>query len=222
MIGRINETELHEELKEIYRGALGLTEESIEGFVVDVLLPAEIVEIQTRSIGKLKRKLAKLSQEHNVRLVHPIAASKHIIRIDADGTVLSRRRSPKRGRVEDAFREISSIADLLPNPNITIEVVLVAVTEFRRDDGQGSWRRKGVRVVGRKLDEIVDRHEFRTAGDYTGLLPDDLPEPFTNRDLSALTGLRYAVVQPITSTLRKMGLITIADKRGRELLYRKG
>jgi hypothetical protein len=221
VIGRINETELHRELKEIYCGATGLTEESIDGYVVDVLLPNEIVEIQTRNVGKLKRKLAKLSTDHHVRLVHPIAESKYITRVDADGEVLSRRRSPKRGRLEDAFREISSIADLLPNPNITVEIVLVTVTEIRKDDGLGSWRRKGVSIVGRKLDGIVNRHEFRETDDYRSLLPDALPELFTNQDMRELTGLRYTVVQPITNTLRKMGLIAIADKRGNALLYRR-
>jgi len=218
-IGELNQTDLHEELKRVYCGHEGRTEVEVDGFVVDVLLPEEIVEIQTRSIGKLKRKLTALSLGHHVRLVHPIAESKYITRIDADGNMLSRRRSPKRGRVEDAFREISSIAEILPNPNITVEIVLVEVTEIRRDDGQGSWRRKGVSIVGRKLDRIVNRHQFLVATDYRRLLPDTLPELFTNRDLSEITGLRYAVIQPITSTLRKMGIISITDKRGRELLY---
>ena len=218
----MNETELHEELKEHYRGANGLVEQTVDGFIVDVVLPTEIVEIQTRSVGKLRRKLATLSANHRIRLVHPIAASKYIDRVDGDGGTLSRRRSPKRGRMEDAFREISSIADILPNPNITIEIVLVDVTELRHDDGRGSWRRKGVSVVGRRLDGIVERHELRSAKDYLRLLPDDLPNPFTNRDLCDVAGLRYTVAQPITNTLRKMGLISIADKRGRELLYRRG
>jgi hypothetical protein len=221
VIGRLNETDLHRELKDIYRGEHGLTEETVDGFIVDVLLPKEIVEIQTRSVGKLKRKLAILSKSHHVRLVHPIAESKYITRTDTDGKVLSRRRSPKRGRMEDAFREISSIAELLPNANITIEIAMVAVTETRTDDGRGSWRRKGVSIVGRRLDEIVNRHEFRVADDYRNLLPAELPKVFTNQDLRELTGLRYAVIQPITSTLRKMGLISIQDKRGNALLYQR-
>jgi len=219
-IGELNQTDLHEELKRQYCGHDGETEVEVDGFVVDVRLPNELVEIQTRSVGKLKRKLVKLSADHRVRLVHPIAVSKYIERIDGDGGTVSRRRSPKRGRVEGAFREISSIADILPNPNITVEIVLVDVTELRRDDGRGSWRRKGVSIVGRRLDGIVERYALRLARDYLRLLPDNLPESFTNRDVVAAAGLTYRVAQSMTSSLRKMGLISITDKRGRELLYR--
>ncbi|MCK4514541.1 MAG: hypothetical protein KAU31_04745 [Spirochaetaceae bacterium] len=221
-IGELNQTDLHEELKRVYCDRGGETEVEVDGFVVDVRLPNEIVEIQTRSVGKLKRKLLRLSANHRVRLVHPIARSKYIERIDGDGGTLSRRRSPKRGRVEDAFREISSIADFLPNPNITVEIVLVDVTELRRDDGRGSWRRKGVSIVGRRLDGIVKRYALRLAKDYLRFLPGNLPESFTNRDVVAAAGLTYRVAQSMTSSLRKMGLISITDKRGRELLYRRG
>ncbi len=220
-IGELNQSDLHEELKRLYCGRDGEAEVEVDGFVVDVRLPTEIIEIQTRHVGKLRRKLEKLSAGHRVRLVHPIAASKYIERVDGDGGTLSRRRSPKRGRVEDAFREISSIADILPNPNVTIEVVLVEVTELRRDDGRGSWRRKGVSIVGRRLDGIVERYELRLAEDYLELLPGNLPEPFTNRDIVAVAGLTYRAAQSMTSSLRKMGLISITNKRGRELLYRR-
>jgi hypothetical protein len=220
-IGELNQTDLHEQLKSLYCADDGEVEVEVDGFIVDVRLPSGIVEIQTGNVGRLKRKLSALCASHKVRLVHPVAAIKYITRIDEGGQVLSVRRSPKRGRMEEAFRELSSIADLLPEPNLTVEIVMVRVTEWRRDDGRGSWRRKGISIAGRRLDEVMARHEFRSPADYLGLLPDGLPDTFTNHDFSAMSGFPYRVVQPITNTLRKMNLLTVAAKRARSLAYKR-
>lgn len=221
MIGSINESGLHNDLKQLYAGDRGRTEVDVDGYVVDVLLPDEIVEVQTRNLGRLKPKLAALSASHFIRLVHPVAVVKHLVTVNTHGEVLSARLSPKHGRVEDAFREISAVGDLLPHPRLVIEVVLVEVTEHRLRDGRGSWRRGGVSITGRHLDAVVERRPFVSAADYLALLPPELGEPFTNRDLGAATGMRYAVVQPLTATLRKAGLIAVAHRSGRELAYRR-
>jgi hypothetical protein len=219
IIGGLNETELHEQLKHHYAGSTGQVEREVDGFVVDVVGTAELVEIQTRGVGKLRRKILALTPANRLRIVIPVAKETHLIKRSVGGELLSSRKSPKRGRVESAFREITSIADVLPRENLTIEVLLVTAVETRVDDGKGSWRRHGVSVEARALDQIVERHEFRTRKDYIALLPPDLPSPFTNSDLREATGLRYTEAQPITSALRKMGAITLTGKRARELLY---
>jgi len=219
-IGEFNQTDLHEQLKYLYAGNAGQTEVDVDGFIVDVLLPGEIIEIQTRHLGKIRKKIEALRRLHDVRVVYPVAMATSIVKIARDGSVISQRRSPKRGRLESAFREIASIADLLPHRSVTIEVALVNVTEFRRDDGQGSWRRRGVSIVGRKLESIAEVHRFMTGGDYLSILPEGLELEFTNRDLCNSAGWRYATAQPVTSALRKMGLIEISGKSGRETLYR--
>ena len=219
-IGELNETGLHEDLKRLYADG-ARTEVEIDGYVVDVLRDDEIIEIQTRHLAKLEAKLRHLARTRRVRLVHPVAASTVIVKIGTSGEVISTRRSPRRGRLEDAFREITTIAPILPRRNITVEVVLVEVVEERRDDGAGSWRRKGVSITGRRLERVVTSHRFRTGADYLSMLPAGLPDPFTNADVGALAGLPYRQVQPLTSSLRKMGLIEITGRRGSEILYRR-
>ncbi|MFP4377981.1 MAG: hypothetical protein ACLFP4_13140 [Spirochaetales bacterium] len=219
IIGGLNETELHEQLKHHYAGAGGQVEQEVDGFVVDVVGRDELVEIQTRGVGKLRRKILALTESHAIRVVIPVAAETHLIKRSITGELISSRKSPKRGRLESAFREVASIADLLPRLNLTIEVVLVTAVETRVDDGKGSWRRHGVSIEARALGQILERHEFRTCADYISLLPSALPSPFTNRDLCDTAGLRYAEAQPVTSTLRKMGALRLSGKRGRELLY---
>lgn len=215
----LNETELHEQLKHLYAGTDGETEQVVEGFVVDVVRDGELIEIQTRGFGRMRRKLVALSSAHRVRIVHPIAAETVITRLSETGEVRSSRRSPRKGRVEEIYREVVSIADLLPNVNIVVEAVMVRAVETRIEDGKGSWRRRGVSIVARQLGAVDGSHRFASAKDYLRVLPASLGDEFTNADLIRETGLRYRDAQPITSTLRKMGLIRLAGKRGREQLY---
>jgi hypothetical protein len=220
-IGGLNETELHEQLKHIYAGDDGEVESELDGFVVDVVRADEIVEIQTGGFGKLRRKIVALSGERRLRIVHPVAVETLITRLSAGGELLSSRRSPRKGRAEEVFGELVSIADLLPRPTVTVEVVLVRAVETRIEDGRGSWRRRGVSIVARSLGSVVGTHEYCTAADYLAVLPATLADRFTNADLIRESGLRYRHAQPITSTLRKMGVLRIVDKRGREQVYER-
>ena len=218
-IGSLNETDLHEQLKLTYAGEDGRTECMVGSFVVDVVRGEDLIEIQTRGFARLRRKLTSLSPTHRIRIVHPIATETMITRLNTSGEITSSRRSPRKGRFEEVYRELSAIADLLPDPNIVIEAVMVRVAETRVDDGNGSWRRRGVSIVARQLGSIDETHRLVTSADYLRVLPRTLPAEFTNGDLIRESGLPYRHVQPITAALRKMALIRITGKRGREQLY---
>jgi len=215
-IGMLNETELHEQLKHLYAGAEGETEQVVGGFVVDVVRDGELIEIQTRGFGKMRRKLLALSTSHRVRIVHPIATETVITKLSDTGEIHSSRRSPRKGRIEEIYREIVSIADLLPD-HVRREIRAV---ETRVDDGKGSWRRRGVSIVARQLGAVDGTHQFASRNDYLRVLPATLPDEFTNSDLIRESGIRYRDAQPITSSLRKMGLLGLSGKRGREQLYK--
>jgi hypothetical protein len=111
---------------------------------------------------------------HPVRLVHPIAREKWIIRISAnDEELLSRRKSPRHGRLEHLFRELVRIPRLAKHPNFSLEVLIIREEEVRRDDGKGSWRRNGQSIADRRLLSILDRHIFISNKDYLDLLPEE-------------------------------------------------
>ena len=220
MIGSLNETTLHEQIKLAYAEGTGLPEQEFGGFLVDVVTDDELIEVQTRGLGKLRRKIVTLSVQRPIRIVHPVARETVINKLSAGGELVSSRRSPKRGRVEDAFREIVSIADLLPDPAVTIDVLIVDVVETRIDDGTGSWRRRGVRIAGRALSRIVALHRLCSGADYLAHIPPELRETrFTNEDLIAATGLPYRTVQPVTSALRKMTVLSVVGRSGRHTVY---
>jgi hypothetical protein len=106
MIGTLNEGALHAELKEWYRRPRDRAEEKVDGYVVDLVRGRLLIEIQTGNFAPLRRKLDALLRTHRVRLVAPVALSRRIVRLSDDGVVLSSRRSPRHGRLEDVFARL--------------------------------------------------------------------------------------------------------------------
>lgn len=216
----MGEKSLHEAIKRWYARSDDLLETEVDGFVIDIVRGDLLIEIQTGNFSAIKTKLEDLTKRHPVRLVYPIPRQKWIVRVGADGeTVLSRRRSPKRGRVEELFFELVYVPDLLKNSNFSLEVLLIHSEDILIDDGLGSWRRKGWSICDRRLLEVVDRNIFSTPSDLQALLPKTLPEQFTTRDLAAALKLRPSIAQKMTYCLRHAGTIKVVGKRGRALLY---
>ncbi|MFH1489645.1 MAG: hypothetical protein ABII06_12150, partial [Pseudomonadota bacterium] len=90
----------------------------------------------------------------------------------------------KKGHLFQLFEELVSIPELIRTRNFSLEVLLIKEEEVRRDDGQGSWRRKGWSIFDRCLVEVVDRQIFKTPSDFLDLIPKDLLDPFATDDLA--------------------------------------
>ena len=69
------------------------------------------------------------------------------------------------------------------HPNFSLLVLLTQEEVVWRDDGRGSWRRKGWSVADRRLLHVVDQRLFNQPTDYLALIPAELPLPFTNQEL---------------------------------------
>ncbi|MCW3990754.1 MAG: hypothetical protein NWE88_11855 [Candidatus Bathyarchaeota archaeon] len=213
------ENSLHEGVKRWYAEPGDLIEENVEGYIVDVVRGEQLIEIQTSNFSAIKKKLAKLVRHHRVRLVHPVSQRKWIVRIDANGEMVSRRRSPRRGRVEDVFLELVYMPYLMKEPNFSLEVLLVHSEEVLIDDGRGSWRRRGWSIHDRRLLEVMESHIFSEPRDFLRLLPKSLRPEFTTRQLSETLGLRLNIAQKMVYSLRNMGAIEAIGKRGRAPIY---
>ncbi len=219
-IGTLAEKSLHASLK-VWLSRPGDQQEiRVDGFVIDIVRGDRLIEIQTRNFGAMKRKLARLLPHHPVHLVHPIAVEKWIVRQTAVGDPIQRRKSPKRGQIIDIFTELVRIPHLLSHPNLTITVLLTQQEEIWRDDGQGSWRRKRWSIHDHRLLNVIAEHTFHTQNDWLRLLPDALPQPFTNRELATALPCRLNLAQKTTYTLRHANLIETVGKQGNALLFR--
>jgi len=220
-IGLLNEKPLHASLKEWYAQYGDQFEVTVDGFVIDIVRDNLLLEIQTGNFASIKSKLTKLVHAHRIRLIYPIAKEKWIIKQARDNSGgVTRRKSPKRGRVEDLFWEMVSFPGLLVNPNFSLEVLLIREEEVRRYDGKRNWHRRGWVTEERRLLEVVDRRLFEKATDLQALLPDKLGQSFTTRELAEAIGISKRLAQKMAYCLCKAGVIELIGKRGRANLHR--
>ncbi len=220
-IGTLGESPLHAALKGHYAQPGDALEADLKGYIIDILRGAQLIEIQTRSLGSLRPKLTALLPQHPILLVHPLPKLKWIQRQPAAGPLPPRRKSPKQARLEDAFRELLRIADLLPHPNLTICLAFIEVEEVWREDGQGSWRRKGWSIAQRRLLGLYSERRLNGLADYAALLPPTLPEQFTNAELSTLSHIPGSLAGKMTWTLTRAGVLKQVGRAGRANLFER-
>jgi len=219
-IGTLGEKSLHSALKDWYAQRGDHIESEVDGFHIDIIRHNLLVEIQTANFSSLKRKLTRLTEKHLLRLVYPIAREKWIVRLAADGkTQLGRRKSPKRGHIFQLFQELVSIPDLIMNPNFSLEVLLIQEEEIRCEDGMGSWRRKGLSIADRCLIEVLSKHLFTDPPDFLSLIPPDLKEPYSTKELAESIDQPRWIAQKMAYCLRSMRVLEIVGKNGNSLLY---
>jgi hypothetical protein len=220
-IGLLNEKPLHASLKQWYARPGDRFEVPVDGFIIDLVRDDLLIEIQTGNFSSIKSKLTKLARSHRVRLIYPIVQEKWIIRSPINnGHKAIRRKSPKRGRMEDLFWELVSIPQLLSNPNFSLEVLMIRQEELRRYERKRRWRRKGWTIEGRRLLEVVDQRLFWQSADWLEFLPDGL-QSFTTSDLATGMNTRRELAQKMAYCLREGRMIELIGKRGRANLYRK-
>ncbi len=222
-IGVLNEQPLHAALKRWYAEPDGQLEVAIDGFVIDVVRDDLLIEIQVGHFAAIKRKLKRLlKRDHALRLVYPIPREKWLLKHHpgAEGEI-ERRKSPKRGRVEEVFHELVSFPALLAHPNFSLEVALTQEEEVRHHD-PAAWRQHGWATDERRLIDVVAQQRFERPADMLALLPAGLPGQFTTADLAEAMGGSRQLAQRMAYCLRKMGGITQTGRRGRAKLYVRG
>ena len=220
-IGTLNEKPLHAALKLWAAEPGDAFEVPLDGYFIDVVRDDLLIEIQTGSFSSLKKKLRKLTKGHPVRLIHPIAAEKWLIQQPKLGIGKpKRRKSPKRGDVYQIFIELVAFPDLMQHHNFELQVVLTQEDEVRKFDGRRARRRrKGWVIEERRLLDVVGSHLFKEPADFVELLPKDLPEQFTTKDIAAGLDRPAWLVQKMAYCLRKMQVINLIGKKGKFSLY---
>ena len=104
----MTEYSLHSELKDWYSVLGDELEVKVDGFVIDILRDKLLIEIQTRNLSAIKKKLIKLIRYNQVRLVYPVAERKWIVHVSKLGEFVRRRKSPKKGKLIDIFCGLAS------------------------------------------------------------------------------------------------------------------
>lgn len=207
---------LHRQLKALYAGGQAATEVRVSGFRVDAVRDGELIEIQQGPLAAIRNKVHSLLAEHRVRVVKPIVALKHVVRLSGSGgRPVSRRRSPKRGSLLEVFNDLVSFTRVFPHARLTLELLLVEVEERRF----ARRCRRHYGVEDRCLLGIVGRRHLRTATDLAELLPVRLPVEFDTLSLAEQLGVPRYVAQRIAYCLRETRAVYSLGRRGRNMYY---
>lgn len=217
-IGSLNENALHRALKQYLAPPGSSFEVEVGGYVVDIVAPDRLIEVQTSSAGKLRHKLGALLPEHTVRLAIPVAGCRWIIK-SSPGERPQRRRSPKHAGLLDVFDALVYLPDLLTHPNFEVEVVITEESETRMHVPGAAWRRRGWVTTGRDLLAVRERRLLERPEDVLALLPSALPAEFTTRDLSRVAGIPLRLAQRTVYCLVRLSLARPVGRTGRLRSY---
>lgn len=221
-IGTLREKPLHASLKQWYSRPGDVFEVPVDGYVVDLVRDdGLLIEIQTSGFSSMKAKTTRLLENgHRIRIVHPIPVEKTIVKVDSDGTIISRRISPKHGSPADVFGELVSFPNLFAEGELEVDVVMTIEEEYRHHTPERSWRRKGWSVTERRLIDVDGSLLVTSAADLARLLPDSLPAEFTTADIAKQLRRPRRIAQQMAYCLRELGAIDVVGKQGNTIEYR--
>jgi hypothetical protein len=216
------ETSLHKQLKQHYAGSSGAVEVALGRYRIDVVQGDLLIEVQHAGLASIRDKVARLAAKHNVLVVKPIVATKWIVRLAAPGgKVVSRRKSPKRGKPLDAFDSLVHFVRAMSLPRVAIEFPLIDIEETRVP-GHGRrrrWRKGDHVVVDQSLVAVHAAERFATPADLRRLVPTTLATPFDTQMLAESLGIPRWEAQRVAYVLRETGAVVPAGKRGNSHLY---
>lgn len=216
------ETTLHRQLKTLYTAAGDVQEKSVAGFRVDVAKRDCVVEIQHSSLNAIRGKVTELLATHRVLVVKPFVVKKRIVRLNRKGgQVVSRRWSPKQGQLVDLFDELIYFREIFPHANLTLEIPLVQIEEWRY---QGHGRRARLRANDYQLQDqlllaVDGTMKIRRAADLWQLLVPPNRLTFTTEQLANHWKVPRYQAQKIAYTLQHCEVLERVSKSGNAWVY---
>lgn len=218
-IGTLAEKLLHKTLKLYIEPRDELHEMECLGYVVDIKNESGIYEVQTANFAYLLPKLKKLLPESCVTVVYPIIVHKNIIWVDKEtGSTSKPHKTTREGRATDVFYEASALSSLIPSPNLTLRIVMLAAEEYKALDGWDKTRKKGSTRLERIPTLIEDIIDLKTVEDYISIMP-SLPERFTAKDFSRALRIKGRRASYSLNFLMRIGAVSRIGKEGRAYVY---
>lgn len=221
-IGTLAEKSTHAVLKRFYAEDPGYEEVPTCGFVADICRPEGVIEIQTRGFFRMKRKLHAFLTECPVTIVYPVTYRKWLCWVDpATGAVTSPRRSPKTNYGFRVFDELYGIKDFLGHPNLTIQLALMDIEEYKLLDGYGADKKKRATRSDGIPKALIAEIPLHAPSDYRYFLPDGLPQPFSSADLASVARIPADMARTALNVLLHLGCVQRVGKQANAFLYEK-
>lgn len=222
-IGTYGEKTVHSVLKNYFEPYSDGHEQKIGGYVADIVGKDGIIEIQTASFERLRKKLEAFLSVSRVTIVYPIPRNKWIIPIDPEtGVQGKKRKSPKTGSPYDIFPELYKIKPFLSHENFRLCIIMMDVEEYRRPpetDGLKRGKRRGYVRYDRIPTELVEEIHINCTADWAYFIPCGLKDKFTSKDFGMLSGIDAKRASYVLNVLTATGIVEIAEKIGRSYLY---
>ena len=220
-IGTLGEKTLHAVLKRYYEPFEENHEIRLGSFVADIVGEKGVIEIQTRNFNKLLRKLECFLEYCDVTVVFPIPETKYLSWVDTEtGEVTSRRKSPKKGRIYDAVKELYRIKYTLDNPRMHLCLCMLDIEETRYLNGWSKDKKRGSTRCDRVPTALVSEVRFDSPADYRSFIPAGLPESFTSKDFAKAAKITLKIAQTTLNLLTYLGQVERIGKQGAMILYR--
>ena len=212
-IGTLSEKTLHAVFKLYYEPDEDKHEVAMSGYYADIYNDKGIIEIQTRQLNKLRDKLSVFLQDYHVTVVYPLPFNKWLSWVNPDnGEVQGRRKSPRHFTEYDAFYELYKIKSYLRHPNLSINLVLMDMEEYKLLNGWSYDKKRGSTRYDRVPVGIRRIVKFDRIEDYMQLVPADLKEDFTVKDFAMAAGVS---VEASRYTLNILNYLEIVKRTGR-------
>lgn len=219
-IGTLAEKTMHAVLKNYYAPDEDMHEIPIENYVADIYTGTEIIEIQTRSMERMRKKLEAFLPLYPVTIVYPIPREKWLYWIDEEtGEVSQKRKSPKKGNPYQAFIELYKIRQFLPNPNLRLRLDLIDMEEYRLLNGWSRDKKKGSERYDRIPTQFFEEVCIDCIRDYMQLIPYELPEQFTVKDFAKYAKIPVRLAGTVLLIFYDLGLVSRIGKNGNSYIY---
>ena len=219
-IGTLSEKTMHAVLKNYYAPDEDMHEIPIENYVADIYTGTEIIEVQTRAMNRMRKKLDAFLPLYPVTIVYPIPREKWLYWIDEEtGEVSKKRKSPKKGNVYESFVELYKIRPYLSHPNLRLRLDLIDMEEYRLLNGWSHDRKKGSERYDRIPTVFAEEICIDCVRDYMQLIPFEQPEQFTVKDFAKQTKIPARLAGTILLIFYDLKLVNRVGKSGNSYIY---
>lgn len=216
VIGVLSEKTLHKTIKNLYEPNHLYQEIKIDNYYVDICKENNIIEVQTKQFNKFRDKITYLLSlnKYKINIVYPVFTSKIIYNI-SNGEISDPKRSPKKFRIPEVFHELYMIKQLLGHKDLMITLLLFEINEYREITNN----RRGYVCYDRVPTKLVDEIVLKDNKDYIKLLPSDLNETFTSKEICLKTKTNVKYVNKMLNVMKYLNVVEVVGKDGRKLLY---
>ena len=219
-IGTLSEKTVHSVLKSYLSPNPKSHEVKISGFIADIFTGNEIIEIQTRSFDKLRRKLPAFLAVAPVTIAYPIPHIKWIRWVNPQtGEISPPRKSPKLGAPYSIFAELYKIKNFLTDSNLNLKIFMINIEEYRLLDGWSQDKKKGSTRSDRIPTELVEEITISKLEEYQFLIPESLTTEFSSKDFKKASRLPMHQAQTALHILHYVGAVNRIGKKGNSFIY---